>query len=281
MDVEVHLRDGRMSERMKWIDALILEVTRRCNFRCAHCLRGEAEDAVMSDAVIRAAFRGVKYIGTIIPTGGEPGLVPHVIQRIIDIAEEEDTEIGNFYIATNGSIGSDDFMRAIMNLWLFCTDNESSQVEISETDYHQFCGQDEEAIKKLEMLRFVSHRKKLEYQYVIAEGRGEFLCETNGTIDDARRVHARAWAVDEDEEGRLLDQPYVNVYGTAISECDFSYDRQEENKDGNILIDSWQEIIARNQRRAVTYTATEYPLNTFPKEEWLAGTEPTLGGQPA
>jgi MoaA/NifB/PqqE/SkfB family radical SAM enzyme len=40
-----------------FIDNMIFEVTRRCNMRCRHCLRGKAEDLSMSKQTIQNALK--------------------------------------------------------------------------------------------------------------------------------------------------------------------------------------------------------------------------------
>lgn len=53
---------------------LILEVTRRCNMNCAHCLRGDAQNMDADPALIPKIFDGIDDIDTITFTGGEPAL---------------------------------------------------------------------------------------------------------------------------------------------------------------------------------------------------------------
>lgn len=38
------------------VDSLILEITRRCNMKCLHCLRGESENLDMSIKMVDAVF---------------------------------------------------------------------------------------------------------------------------------------------------------------------------------------------------------------------------------
>ena len=43
-----------------FFDSLAVEVTRRCNMHCAHCLRGEAENKDISYEVMDALLRHVE-----------------------------------------------------------------------------------------------------------------------------------------------------------------------------------------------------------------------------
>ena len=41
---------------------LILELTRQCNMRCAHCMRGEPEDKTIGTGILERLFREVRHI---------------------------------------------------------------------------------------------------------------------------------------------------------------------------------------------------------------------------
>src|SRR5271157_4943644 len=73
------------SKALMYISSLILEVTRKCNLRCAHCLRGNPQRVTMPREVLHAAMRDVDYVGSVLFTGGEPSLATEVIEDFIDI----------------------------------------------------------------------------------------------------------------------------------------------------------------------------------------------------
>jgi hypothetical protein len=118
------------------IDSLVIETTRRCNAKCGHCLRGDAENVVMPVEHLDTLFSRLGYVSSITFTGGEPSLVPEIMNSSVEIAEKYGVEIGNFYIATNAIDVSDEFLLAIVRLWCYCSDNECSQVEWSNDEYH-------------------------------------------------------------------------------------------------------------------------------------------------
>ena len=51
---------------------LSIEITRRCNLACQHCMRGEAENLDMSNEVIDQLLDRTSEIGYLGITGGEP-----------------------------------------------------------------------------------------------------------------------------------------------------------------------------------------------------------------
>lgn len=84
------------------ISECILEVTRRCNMCCDHCLRGDAQNSDLDLAHVKKLFSHIDSIDTLTLTGGEPSLVPEIIQGIADAARENNVNIERFYMATNG-----------------------------------------------------------------------------------------------------------------------------------------------------------------------------------
>ncbi len=69
--------------------SLILEVTRRCNMCCAHCLRRDAEDIDMEKETVDEILNMVDEIQSVTFTGGEPSLNLPLIQYFFDKADEK------------------------------------------------------------------------------------------------------------------------------------------------------------------------------------------------
>ncbi len=94
----------------------------------------------ISFAVIDALFENdLEYISTVTFTGGEPSLNVPAINYFIDKCQQKGVELGGFYIATNGgrTSGSLEFLQAVIRLYCFCSDNEMSCVEISNSEWHE------------------------------------------------------------------------------------------------------------------------------------------------
>ena len=67
--------------------SLAVEVTRRCNMHCAHCLRGEAENKDISYEVMDALLRHVDGIAQVRLT--EKDVVRHrLVQQIVRAYEQ-------------------------------------------------------------------------------------------------------------------------------------------------------------------------------------------------
>src|SRR5512133_3627311 len=104
------------------IDDLMFEVTRRCNMKCQHCLRGGAQRVDMPTAVIKAALVGVSQLGTVSFTGGEPMLRPNIITAIFDEIHRRKIELHSFWMATNGKIFDDAFVLRLIRAYAKCMD---------------------------------------------------------------------------------------------------------------------------------------------------------------
>lgn len=64
-----------MSEELKRIaiDNLVVEITRKCQLKCAHCLKGDAQNVDMSVDVIDVnSLKWVKYYS---PEGKQPNML--------------------------------------------------------------------------------------------------------------------------------------------------------------------------------------------------------------
>ena len=67
------------------VDTVVIEITRRCNMCCAHCLRGDAENVDINSKYVDAFFNSFKdgaFISNITFTGGEISLnIPAIRDR--------------------------------------------------------------------------------------------------------------------------------------------------------------------------------------------------------
>ena len=89
------------------IDYLYLEITRRCNLECAHCLRGKSEFKDISDEILKNIFSDISSIQELVLGGGEPLLVPNIIEKIIKIILEKGIKVGKISFTTNGTVLSE------------------------------------------------------------------------------------------------------------------------------------------------------------------------------
>jgi len=217
---------------------IVIEVTRRCNMKCAHCLRGEAQNKTMKEEHLRNLLRQTSYINCVTFTGGEPTLPSglNMINEFIDLCFEYNVEVGNWYIVTNGLKWRSKLPRTIWRLHNLCTENDISGIEVSNDKYHESNAiQREDFIYHLQNGLYdegideeeISVGKRGEINLVIAEGRAlsNWIGERNNIGESL------TYEIYNDEveirEGTL----YLNCNGNVILGCDWSYKSQETQTD--------------------------------------------------
>lgn len=119
-----------------------IEVTRRCNMKCAHCLRGDAQNMDVSKETIDKffdGFAGGAYISTIVLTGGEISLNVPAVRYVLKALKSRGISVGNFYMVTNGKSLRElkTLIRASLDWYLFCDDNEYSIITMSQDMFHE------------------------------------------------------------------------------------------------------------------------------------------------
>lgn len=99
---------------------LVIEVTRRCNMCCAHCMRGDAEPIDIPLEYIDRFFEHVASVGCLTFTGGEPTLNLDAIEHALKVVKERNVRVNSFYLVTNGKEVSDRFLHLMIDWTIYC-----------------------------------------------------------------------------------------------------------------------------------------------------------------
>ena len=224
-------------------DELILEITRRCNLRCDHCCRGEAEALDMPREVIENTLDKINAIGTVTFTGGEPTLAPHVMADFLEVAREKKVQINNFYVVVNGTQAPDYFLRVVTDLFLFCDSDydleEQLSLEVSNTEWHDD-HQDKNAIRKLMMFKFSRKRGRLEYKMGHLKYAGRAKAHHLASDDNKPSTYLVKEPLGYMDDGyRIEGSLYISAKGDIIAGCDHAYEdhvcNQDYSPDGSIV----------------------------------------------
>ena len=213
------------------ISSLVIEVTRKCNMECDHCMRGKAENLDMDLNLVRSFFSQVESIGALTFTGGEPSLVPHIIDGIIEIAKEMQIPVDSFYIVTNAKKVTDEWLKTILNVHLYCSDGEDmNRISISNDGFHE--EPDNENIKKLMAFRFTEKRHAQDYYNY--DGGKNLIREGNAALNFCcnRDMEPKEVIIDE---WNTIDDLVFNCKGNFISDCDLSFKTQDDKESGFII----------------------------------------------
>lgn len=228
-----------------YISNLILEVTRRCNMSCAHCLRGPAQNVDMSketvDRVLDACEHG---IGTVTFTGGEPSLNVPIIRYFRQQIKKRKIGLGSFFIVTNGKISSLPLVKELVELYAYCDEREMCGFEMSKDQFHE----EVKTPTLYNALKFFNdtNRGKLDLDEVICEGRGEEV----GTGMRLAQTDTLDFEITLGEElyVQINNDLQVSANGNVVMACDFSFDRIDEESIGNVHKTPLKKIIGQLAR---------------------------------
>lgn len=122
-----------------YVNYLAIEVTRRCNMKCEHCLRGDAQNLDISTAVLSGIAKHI-HPASVIFTGGEPSLNVPAIKRYFELAERYDTMPAAFYVATNGATSKEqmrDLALTLLESYAKMEEQDMCEVDVSVDMFHE------------------------------------------------------------------------------------------------------------------------------------------------
>jgi hypothetical protein len=218
-----------------YISELILEVTRKCNMKCMHCLRGDAENLDMTTETVDKILDQINAIGNISWTGGEPLLNKDLIIYSIDQIMHRQIEVSTFYLVTNGTLFDNELFLKLMEFYFYCQEPAYCRVNVSIDDYHEEAN--EKYLTWWKGCAFYSnnHDRSNDFDFynrLIDTG----LANENGIGSIAPVIPDGLSCEFEDDWGRIQVYGifYVNANGDIVADCDMSYEMQEYHIQGNV-----------------------------------------------
>lgn len=151
------------------LEHLYIEVTRKCNMKCDHCLRGQAEnfDLKIEDINILFDNLNIKKINTLTITGGEPTLNSKVILHLLRTIISKGITVNNFNMVINGSNYNQALIDGLNEFYIYCN---GINLICSRDQYHK--QPKKEIIDKYKKLPyFIDNYVKLSNQEIIQIGR--------------------------------------------------------------------------------------------------------------
>src|SRR4030067_792098 len=86
-----------------FVKNLVLEITRRCNATCKHCVRGDQQSITIREEYLDCLAESLSGIESLTISGGEPSLAVNQIAYFLGKLQELNTPITyQLYTATNG-----------------------------------------------------------------------------------------------------------------------------------------------------------------------------------
>jgi len=200
--------------------SLDLEITRRCNMLCGHCMRGEPQNVLMSDAIIEAVLRQVGEIRHLLFTGGEPSIAPSRMMKTLEVCKHYHLGVGSINIVTNAKRVSPAFIEAL-EAWKLWTD--AIYMSVSRDQFHDKEINTDNLARLQDLIEGYDDnfciRGAISLQSVIGEGRGYYIAEGGRNA----LKNCGSW-----DDGDFDGEIYVNALGQLINGGDFSYENQAE-----------------------------------------------------
>lgn len=98
--------------------SVAFEITRKCNFACEHCIRGDAQNVDMPKEVIDAFFDQISELQEIVFAGGEPLLNLEGMDYVINQSIKRDLPLYSLVFTSNGTHFNTDVM-CCLERWAF------------------------------------------------------------------------------------------------------------------------------------------------------------------
>lgn len=188
---------------------LILEVTRRCNMKCGHCLRGNAQNLDMSDELIDRLLSMANEIESVTFTGCEPSLNIHCIRYFFEQAIKYNKLPHSFYVVTNGMANQLELAIELLKVYPMMEEPDMCGVALSVDQWHD--GTDGNDIAR--GLAFYRTDKEYNFLIPIKEGRAASMKTAKECMMSDEIL------MDEN----TIESLYVAANGNLIGNCDFSY----------------------------------------------------------
>lgn len=169
-----------------------IQLTRRCQIKCKHCFRGEAENKDITPEVIDAWLNQTEMIGLLHLTGGEPTLNLDMMEYLVKSLRKHGTLLMKLSLETNGYEKSErfiDILKEYAEVIKICHSfdlkkprtQDTITIAVSNDEYHKAEGcNPEEAYKyykeKLNGIASVFYQK--DGLIPVAVGRGKNLNTT-------------------------------------------------------------------------------------------------------
>lgn len=211
------------------IDNLVLEMTRRCNLACAHCLRGDLPDGLcdLDPEALLPVLAHTASIRTVTFSGGEPSLAIPAMRRFMALAETYGCTPASFYLVTNGVAGQKELAEFLMEQYIKAEDPESCGAAISVDLFHEEAcigvRTDPPWLRALKCYTADKEHDLSDTEWPMRAGRAF-------DWQSSREKPQMDWSVDADPEGiRIENSLYVSVNGYAFPDCDLSFAEMDES----------------------------------------------------
>lgn len=267
------------------LNLLLVEITRRCNKKCLHCFRGDAQDITISKQVIDSVFENIQDVQRVAFTGGEPLMEIEMIGYFMQKLIKSSWTTRFIEITTNGTV----YDKQIIELFhQFCKQDKNNLVvmRISNDQFHtaaeverayefyrplvDAANNDLGCNERLAGISLEYTKEKGRMDSVNYEGRAvEYVNEHRGEINFhiPRIINHRIKIVRDTIPCALC----ISSNGDVGFAEEASYQRFDELSFGNICKESFNDLIEEhNENCMILCSETDY-LRLFSAHKYYIG----------
>jgi hypothetical protein len=214
------------------VNGLVIEITRRCNATCPHCLRGDAQSVSIREEYLERLTANIRSVDGLTISGGEPSLAIPELQTLLKYVIDQKITIYEFYLVTNGLENTKSLID-VCNLWYdHLTHSYGSKftVAMSNTVHHP-----EPPDVHKQMLGRTSYGKI---------GTRQNMFDLGDTIMEGRALQHKdkiifpvspldfggQGSLKLNKRNRFSGDFYLNVFGQVITESCLSYETQDSGE---------------------------------------------------
>lgn len=220
---------------------LCVEITRRCNMNCAHCLRGDAENLDMPFEKLKSLLDVTDYIDSLVFTGGEPALNVSFMRKTLEYVKEKEIPVTGLFIATNGKEVTEEFLLTWIQWFAYCLEcgeeRDLINIALSKDDFHERIPDRNRYL--IEALPGYTDIKQTDFRKtaIIRSGRAAKNSAALKKLGFSFRDRTPATVCNVARFGdafRLGDTVYLSAKGDICVDCDLAYKDQEKHAVGNV-----------------------------------------------
>ena len=217
---------------------IIFEITRRCNMKCQHCLRGATQRKDISKKTITTVLEQIEggSIRTLFFSGGEPLLKPELIQFAFDEVQRLGIDVDQFGLVTNGLIYSPEIVELIMDMADYALGTDIYEEDEDDKNYFYLgvsADRWHENDRNVNQEKRYDRNTKRFFRLGFAQWHGS---SSGLAIAEGR---AKSWGATQPYETTIRpyeydgviqveEHLYVNVNGQVVSDCNLSYKSQDK-----------------------------------------------------
>lgn len=134
------------------IETLVIEITRRCNLKCAHCIQGDAQNITITKEIIDKMFSQVDNVKKIKIVGGETLLEIETLEYMLQSIDRYNLQTSSVSLITNGTI-KDSRVISVFDDFVKRKNNRYISMLISDDDFHDI-NKSKETVKFYNSINF-------------------------------------------------------------------------------------------------------------------------------